>query len=231
MKKSLILLSMAMLLIIAVTPAMALPTLFDWTFYADGTIYENLSGDEMPTTGALDDNGLGNLTWSTSATGSHTFIAMFDFEIDEQINTFFNESGAAFGALADGQSWEIDEPGYAFGDIYWNVTDGALDNSNNVPTGWEDDVSFAIGWDFTVADDETAIIGLVLDQVVPSMGFYLQHFDPDSDESVFFSSYLSIEGGDPSSSAPVPEPATIILLGTGMTGILIAGRKKRMGIK
>jgi hypothetical protein len=229
MKKKWILLCMALLLAATVTPAMALPSLYDWAFNVDGTTYEASLGDSMPTTGALDSEGLGTLSWSTSAAGDHTFIAFFDFEIDEASNTFFNERGATGGALAAGQSWEIDEPGYVFGDIYWNVLDGALDNSNALPAGLEDDVSFAIGWDFTLAADETATINLVLGQVAPTMGFFLEQFDPDSQESVFFSSSLSVTGGG-GGGEPVPEPATLLLLGTGLMGLCAAGRK-RLGKK
>jgi len=205
------------------SPAMATSSLYDWAFYVDGTTYENWLGDTMPTTGILDATGLGTLTWSTSAVGSHSFLAFFDYEIDEGTNTFFNESGAASGSAAAGQSWEIDEPGYMFGDIYNNVLAGALDNTNAVPAGAEDDVSWAMGWDFALAADETALITLSISDVAPASGFYLAHFDPDSQEGIYFTSSLRISGGG---TDPVPEPATMLLMGTGLAGLLGVGRKK-----
>lgn len=212
------------LVILTAGPAMAVPVLFDWNFYVDGTTYEYLAGDSMPTTGSLNGNGLGSLSWSTSDIGDHTFIAMFDFEIDEELNGFYNEYGLASGALLTGQSWEIDEPGFVFGDIYDNLIGGALDNSNGVPAGAEDDVSFAMGWDFSLASDQTATIFLNLGLAAPSEGFYLEHRDPDSDQSIFLYSSLSIEGGG---TVPVSEPATLLLLGAGLAGLCASGRKWR----
>lgn len=197
--------------------------LFDWAFYVDGTTYEYFAGDTMPTTGTLID-GLGTLTWSTSTAGSHNFIAFFDHEIDEPINTFFNEFGMESGAAAPGQSWEIDEPGYAFGDIYYNVLAGALDNSNGVPPGWEDDVSMALGWYFSLNSGETGTITLELSDVVPSGSsyLYLSHTDPDSGNyTIYYSSTLTIKGGPVS----VPEPGTMILFGSLILGILGIAKK------
>ena len=37
------------------------------------------------------------------------------------------------------------EPGFLFGDIYTNVINGTLDNTNGVPSALPDDVSFALG--------------------------------------------------------------------------------------
>jgi hypothetical protein len=53
-----------------------------------------------------------------------SITAMFDFDIDTSSDTTFNENGALVGTLAAGQSWEIDEPGYVFGDVYDNVLSG-----------------------------------------------------------------------------------------------------------
>ena len=221
MKKLSIVFLSILFLAFGASGALATSVLYDWAFNVDGTIYEDSSGDTMPTTGSLDTEGLGTLTWFTDAEGDHNFIAFFDHEIDEAINTYFNEYGDAINTPAT-QSWEIDEPGYVSGDIYNNVLAGALDNTNSVPSGSEDDVSWAMGWDFTLAADETATISLILSDRAPGSGFYLEQIDPDSNETIYFSSSLVIQP----TGAPVPEPSTMLLLGSGLIGILGYGRKK-----
>ena len=229
MKKILILLLAVLWLGFGSSSASATAVLYNWAFNIDGTVTAaqadyDLSG--MPVVGALNTEGLGTLFWSTSEVGDHSFISFFDYEIDEPINTYFNEYGNVSGALAMGQSWEIDIPwGYSFGDIYYSVDTGALDNSNGVPSDCEDDVSMAMGWDFTLGDGETAEILLTLGNAAPAFGFYLSQTDPDSDETIYFSSTLDIQGGG-TGPAPVPEPATLLLLGSGIAG-LIGIRKKK----
>jgi len=223
MKKSAITLFTLLFLVFGVSGASATPSLLDWAFYVDGSTYEYLGGfgDSMSDAGVggtLTD-GLGTLSWTTSAAGSHTFISFFDHEIDEPINTFFNEYGESNGTPAIDQSWEIDEPGYVFGDIYWNVLGGALDNSNAVPAAAPDDVSMALGWDFSLAVDETATISLILRDMAPLSGFYLSHIDPESLETIYFSSGLDIRGGPGPGPAPIPEPGTILLVCTGLAGL------------
>jgi len=152
----------------------------EWAFNVNGVISDSLLGDPNPTSGALNAEGLGTLTWSINTPGAHKFISFFDHDIDIPINTWFNEYGVANGAPAAGQSWEIDEPGYVFGDIYTNLTAGALDNSNGVPVNARDDVSMALGWDFLLNSGDTATITLILSRTAPASGFYLSQTDPDS---------------------------------------------------
>jgi len=198
--------------------------LYDWAFNIDGVTHENVNGDPWPFLDTLDGEGLGTLEWSTSSAGSHSFLAFFDHEIDEAINTFFNENGVAFNTPAAGQSWEIDEPGYSFGDIYFNVLDNTLDNSNGVPPGLEDDVSLAMGWNFSISSGQTATITLDLSRTEPTSGFYLKHSDPESPDQFFFSSTLDISGGGP---PVIPEPATMALLGLGALVTLGARRRRK----
>lgn len=216
----------AALFTLAIAPSAHAVALYDWAFNVDGTVYQY--GDALP--GTFDDSGfdwgtgLGTLTIDVTGAGSHNVISYFDHEIDELENTYYNEYGSTGGVLEAGQSWEIDEPGWYFGDIYDNVLNGALDNFNNVPSGWEDDVSMAMGWDFTLAAGESAVISLFLSDTVVPAGFYLEHNDPDSNESIYMSSSLDINitGDGP---VAVPEPATILLLGSGLFG-LACFRKK-----
>lgn len=238
MRKSIVALAVFILASLPVSLALATEVnLYDWAFNIDGVVSEYILADPMP--GTFDDssfdytNGIGSISHdlTISGEGTHTLIAFYDFEIDEPNNTFFNESGTAMNTPEAGQSWEIDEPGYVFGDIYehvtgWNGIDysGAigLDNINNVPAGLEDDVSIALGWDFLLTDTETAYITLSISDTMPVSGFHLKQFDPGSDYSLYFSSSLNIVGDQ----APVPEPATMLLFGTGIAG-LVGSRLRR----
>jgi hypothetical protein len=205
---------------IRISKASATSFLYDWAFNVDGAIYEFMAGDSMPTTGALDGEGLGTLTWTTDVAGSHNFIAFFDHEIDEAINTFFNEYGEAIDTPTVTQSWEIDEPGYLFGDIYDHVLAGSLDNTNAVPEATPDDVSWAIGWDFDLVAEESATITLNLSDTTPTSGFYLAQTDPDFDETIYYSSTIDII------SVAIPEPGTMILFGSLLLGIIGGTNKK-----
>jgi len=213
-----------MFLVFSVSFASASSTLYDWAFFVDGAKFEAMEGDLMPTSGTLDDGGLGTLTWSTSEAGNHTFIAFFDHEIDESENTFFNEFGSSNGTPEPRQFWEIDEPGWGkndphgAGDIYWNTLNGFLDKSNGVSQGSEDDVSMALGWEFTLTASEIATISLNLSNVASCPGFCLSQTDPDSNDTIYFTSTLT--------SQPIPVPSTIILFGSGLAGLFSLTRRK-----
>lgn len=207
--------------------------LVDYAFNIDGVISEPLLGDPVPyeadISGFDETTGLGSLQVTINGAGLHYVGLFVDHEIDEPVNTYFNEFGAASGLPAAGQTWEIDEPGYVFGDIRTDGVDpgnfesNALDNNNGVPFGSEDDVAMALAWDFTLGAGEIAMIDYVLGPAVP-FGFHLIHTDPDSNASFHFSSELTIAGGP----APVPEPGTILLMSTGLGGLIGLGQRRFM---
>ena len=246
--------SLCVMIILAFLALTTLPAgavtvdLWDWAFNVDGTVEYNFSdvfgvdyGDDFD-----DLEGLGTLEWTTEDVGDHTFIAFFDHEVDEVINTHFNEFGAEVGIPVAGQSWEIDEPGYYSGDIYDNVLDSTTTTGSNldnlvfggVPGDMPDDVSMAMGWDFSLAVDEVATISLLLSDSEPTSGFYLSHTDPvtiDQDTgalspeySIYFSSTIKIEPtGGPGPGPVIPEPSTIFLMGLGLAGLLGVQRRRK----
>ena len=203
-------------------------TLFDHALAIDGTLIG--PSDALPLNVSMAGfdkaRGVGSITITMSGTGAHSVGLFVDHEIDEETNTFFNESGSASGAAAAGQSWEIDEPGWVFGDIYANFAAGALDGSNGVPAGSEDDVSMALAWNFLLAGDEQATIRFLVSELQPASGFYLSQHDPESNVSLFFSSTLHIvQGGE-----PVPEPAGTALVGLGLLALLWQRRRRSLAV-
>lgn len=169
--------------------------------------------------------GLGTVRVTQGGAGSH-FVGLFvDHEFDEPVNTLFNENATVTGTAASGQSWEIDEPTGIFGiagDIYDHLLDStaaasALDNSNAIPAPAVEDVSMAMGWNFMLAAGEVGVILFEISELMPTSGFYLTHFDPDSNASIYLSSTLRI------SHVQMPEPMSLALM---LAGLAVMARRR-----
>ena len=209
--------------------------LFELAVNIDGVVSSiggsGSSGDPVPgtvdLTGFDGTTGLGQIDITITGAGLHNALVFMDHEIDEAINTFFNESASTDGTPAGGQSWEADEPGFLFGDIFDNVLVNTLDNTNGVPAGSEDDVSMALGWDFSLAAGETALASFFTRTTNNIGSFFIEQFDPDSVASIFFWSTLDITGDTEPPEPPIamPEPGT---LGLALFGILsVFGLQRR----
>ncbi len=201
--------------------------LIHWGFNLNGNIY--MGGPEWgydPLSDSFDDSGFDwdsgvgsiSVTFDPGSPGDYYVLSWFNHEIDMTDNTYFNEYGAAVGTPGAGQSWEIDEPGYFFGDITDNLAAGSFDNTNNNML-FPDDPSMGMGWNFTLEAGEKAVITFLLSEEVPEE-FYLVHTDPDSQKTLYFSTH--VPDGD---SPAVPEPGTALLLGAGLLGVACFRKK------
>ena len=208
----------AIVLATSVTTNAVTITLAEHAVNVDGTVTSN----PYPTW-----SGLGSKTITLTSPGAH-FVGLFvDHEIDQAINTFFNEYGVPVNTPSLIQTWEVDEPGYLFGDIYDNFTasdetGSALDNSSGVPSTNPDDVSMAIGWNFVLNPGQTAHVSFLLSDSAPLAGFYLEQIDPDSPAAIYFSSSVRVVGGTvPDGGATL----SMLFLSTAILG-LIARRQR-----
>jgi hypothetical protein len=244
MKRSISMLVTGMALFTSITMAMmattatAAPDIYELSGYlhADGALAQTVDTSSSSFTSTLDTSNLGSYGWtftntSGAAWNNVSFLAFLDAEIDRPLNTFFNEYGecvelslpsfAPGGAIA-ATSWEIDEPGYLFGDIYAHLLSGSLDNA--VGSEFPDDVSLALGFYLgDLAPDATATITLFTS--LDNIGG-LRHSDPDSGSAFYYNGYATVTGANPS-PAPVPEPSTLVLAGLGLALCGFCVRRKK----
>jgi hypothetical protein len=167
----------------------------------------------------------------TTALSNVRLVAFADLDIERNNNGFSNEfgnfvslatpPGAPAGAIA-ATSWEIDEPGFLFGDILTNTMNAALDNFNAVPNSTPDDVSLALQFPVgALAPGQLFNAQLRLDTT--NIGG-LRQTDPDSSITIFFNGFVAKSSAPPPAPPPPPTPEIpspsslpLLLLGLGLT--------------
>lgn len=155
-----------------------------------------------------------------------TFLHFLDADIDVDTNTFYNEKAYTGGSLAAGQNYEIDEPGFLFGDIYDNLFAGELDGTNAF--GPADDVSMALSFDLGyLGQGQSALVEIMISEDGDFLGpFWMTQYDPESeDTTITYSGRASRVGGGPTSAIPEPSAALVFALGTLFTSGAV--RKRR----
>ena len=88
----------------------------------------------------------------------------------------------------------------------------------------------AMGWNFSLVQNQTALIKFLVATTAPASGFYLRQTDPDSLDDAGNSApvdiYLSSTIDFRSGGTGVPEPATLALLGIGLLGLWQTHRRQ-----
>ena len=197
------------------------------------------------------------LTYSIERTGAATgnvqFVSYVDAQIDDFVNTYFNESASTSGVLAAGQAFEIDEP-YFVGDILDNVLSGTLDSTNAFDTVLaEDDVAMALSFDLGPLDTgDLAIVEIMLSEDGDGIGSWLMtqsDLDPESPDLLSYSGRAVVQqvqellaepaeapvpiaaeaaggsGAAPQSAVPEPSAALVFALGTLVVSRAARGRR------
>lgn len=194
-----------------------------WVPSPDG----NISGSpETSLTLGVSDVGLGE--WDIAAEGI--------FGVGANLGSGFASHNVTFAA--DLYSWDSYNDLWGYGDVflmaitegdfYWNlpITHSVLDDSQLIwplpdITAWGGDA-----WGDGILDNMVETGSLITFNVDPSKDYYLNVILDTSNGMDFFPSWGYLSDFQIQSTSVVPEPATLLLLGSGLAGIGFWRRKK-----
>ena len=136
------------------------------------------------------------------------FFSFIDPEIDETINTFYDEYGSTSGAAGvhgyDPGQWQIDEPDFQAGTLLKNIFVGALDNSNSIPQSAPNDVAMSLGFSLgNLVPGATATVLVQISEQNHALGsFSLIQRDSDPNSTTV----ITLSGTLPATASEMANP-------------------------
>lgn len=217
--------TVCLMLAMSLSTAFAIPTNTQVEFLVNGSS-QSTAGIDAAT-------GLGTRTFSFTSADTYDVRSFFDLDLSLATTGFSNEYGVAYNNADSRMSWEIDEPGYFVGNLYKHFNgsgfDGTIGTNDYATEKIPDDVAVGIGWNFVLDPGFKATLNFTASgaQTFDPLMFYIGQYEAyGSNDPVYFYSSLLIE---PISGPTVPEPSTIVLLGSALVGLSIYSRKRRNG--